>query len=266
MRLDALLLEKKLAGSREKARGYILAGQVIVDGRRIDKPGTAVSTEAGIEVLGGREKYVSRGGYKLEAAIEAFELDLQGLSIMDVGASTGGFTDCALQNGAEQVWAVDVGYGQLDWKIRIDPRVTVMEKTNIRLLEPEKIPMRFDLITVDVSFISLKLVFPVIKKLLAPNGSIICLIKPQFEAGRDKVGKKGVVRDPSTHLEVLVQVRGYARQNDLTIRKAAYSPLKGPEGNIEFLAYAVYQVPEADLDDRELEALVNQAHQALEAK
>lgn len=265
IRLDQLLLERNLAPSREKARAFILAGTVLVNGRRVDKPGTAVPADAEVSLSRNEDTYVSRGGYKLEAAVREFGLDFRGRIVLDAGASTGGFTDCALQNGAAGVWAVDVGYGQLAWKIRSDPRVTVLEKTNIRLIDPDQIPERFDIITVDVSFISLKLVLPVLRRLIKPGGIIVSLVKPQFEAGRDKVGKKGVVRDAATHLEVLEKCREYARENGLAVQKASFSPLKGPEGNIEFLFCLAAEAGDGSTDGLDLQALVSRAHQSLEA-
>lgn len=265
IRLDHLMMEKSLAPSREKARAYILAGHVFVNGRRVDKPGSSIPADAEVELAYVQEKYVSRGGYKLEAAIHEFGLNFDDMVVLDAGASTGGFTDCALQNGAARVWAVDVGYGQLAWKLRNDPRVTVREKTNIRLVDPESISERFDIITIDVSFISLKLVLPVLKALLKPEGSIVSLVKPQFEAGRERVGKKGVVRDQATHLEVLLNCREYARHNGLKLKQAAFSPIKGPEGNIEFLYHLVPDDGGRDVDGEALKDLVKRAHQLLEA-
>lgn len=236
-RLDLLLVERGMLPSREQARASILAGQVQVDGHRVDKPGTAVSVSAELSLLSEPRPFVSRGGVKLSKAIEAFGISLEGRVVLDAGASTGGFTDCALQNGARRVYAVDVGYGQLDWRLRNDPRVVVMERTNIRYLQPEALDGPVDIVTIDVSFISLLKVLPAVVKLLQPGGEIISLIKPQFEAGRDKVGKRGVIRSTEVHAEVLAAVAEGAAQLDLTLRGLTYSPLKGPEGNIEFLAW-----------------------------
>ena len=236
-RLDVLCVERGLAASREKAKAIIMSGIVYVDGVREDKAGTSFDESAAIEVRGTTLKYVSRGGLKLEKAMEVFELDLAGLTCLDVGSSTGGFTDCMLQNGAGHVYAIDVGRGQLDWKLRNDPRVTCMEKTNIRYVVPEDIGAAADFSSIDVSFISLVKVLGPVKDLLKENGRIVCLIKPQFEAGREKVGKHGVVRDENVHREVILKVRDYAESIGLTPIGLDYSPIKGPEGNIEYLMY-----------------------------
>lgn len=234
-RLDTLVVELGHFDSREKAKRAIMAGLVYVDGQRVDKPGSSVEIEALISVKGNAMPYVSRGGLKLEKAIKVFGLDFKDKVMIDIGASTGGFTDCALQNGAEKVYAVDVGYGQLDWKLRQDPRVMNLERTNIRYLESGKIEDLPDIATIDASFISLKLVLPKAKELTKHNGEIIALIKPQFEAGREKVGKKGVVRDPKTHLEVISSLCSFAAELDLFVEGLDFSPIKGPEGNIEYL-------------------------------
>lgn len=236
-RLDLLLTEKGLCESRSKAQAIIMEGLVFVGGQRVDKPGTAVSVEAEIEIRGNTCPYVSRGGLKLEKALAFFGVEPEGCVCSDSGASTGGFTDCLLQKGAKKVFAIDVGYGQLAWSIRSDPRVVVMERTNIRNVTPEQLGERLDLSVVDVSFISLKLVLPVIKSLLKPTGQVLCLIKPQFEAGKDKVGKKGVVREKETHLEVLNTFLETADSLGFTVVNLTYSPVKGPEGNIEFLGH-----------------------------
>ena len=236
-RLDVLLVEKGLASSREKAKAVIMSGIVYVDGSREDKAGSTFDEELPIEVRGTTLKYVSRGGLKLEKAVEAFSLDLQGKKCLDVGSSTGGFTDCMLQNGAEHVVAIDVGRGQLDWKLRNDPRVTCMEKTNIRYVLPEDIPYAADFSSIDVSFISLVKVLLPVRDLLRQSGRVVCLIKPQFEAGREKVGKHGVVRDKKVHAEVIRKVLDYASTIGYTVLGLDYSPIKGPEGNIEYLAY-----------------------------
>lgn len=236
-RLDILLVEKGLVASREKARALIMAGEVLVGEQKITKPGTEVLENLPIRIIGEGLKYVSRGGYKLEKALEEFKINLQGKIVIDIGASTGGFTDCALQNGAKLVIAVDVGYGQLSYKLRQDPRVVVLERTNIRYLEAFKLPVRPNFATCDVSFISLKLVLPKIKELLIPGGEAVLLIKPQFEAGREKVGKKGVVKDPKTHEEVINKIISFAIALGFAVRGLTYSPITGPEGNIEYLLY-----------------------------
>ena len=236
-RLDVLLVERGFVESRQKAQAVIMSGNVFVAGQRVDKPGTAVPNEADIEVRGHVLRYVSRGGLKLEKAMKSFPLTLEGKICADIGASTGGFTDCMLQNGAVKVYSVDVGYGQLDWKLRNDPRVICMERTNARYLTHEEIPDELDFASIDVSFISLKLIFPALQGLLREGGEIACLIKPQFEAGREKVGKKGVVRDPAVHLEVLENFLLHAKESGFTVVDVTYSPIRGPEGNIEYLGY-----------------------------
>jgi len=236
-RLDVLLTEKGLVESRSKAQAVIMAGQVYVDGQKADKPGISYEETVDIEVRGESCPYVSRGGLKLEKALRDFGVDPTGFVCSDSGASTGGFTDCLLQQGANKVFAIDVGYGQLDWKIRSDPRVVVMERTNIRYVTPEDLGEPLDLSVIDVSFISLKIVLPAIKALLKPTGQVLCLIKPQFEAGREKVGKKGVVREPETHKQVLDDFVELANTLHFTILGLTFSPVKGPEGNIEFLGH-----------------------------
>ncbi len=236
-RLDVLLTEKGLVESRSKAQAVIMAGQVYVDGQKADKPGISYEETVDIEVRGESCPYVSRGGLKLEKALRDFGVDPTGFVCSDSGASTGGFTDCLLQQGASKVFAIDVGYGQLDWKIRSDPRVVVMERTNIRYVTPEDLGEPLDLSVIDVSFISLKIVLPAIKALLKPTGQVLCLIKPQFEAGREKVGKKGVVREPETHKQVLDDFVELANTLHFTILGLTFSPVKGPEGNIEFLGH-----------------------------
>lgn len=236
-RLDVLLVEQGLLESRQKAQAVIMAGSVFVDGQRVDKPGTAVPNTAAIQVRGHALPYVSRGGLKLKKAMQTFPLTLDGKVCADIGASTGGFTDCMLQNGATKVYAVDVGYGQLDWKLRGDPRVVCMERTNARYLTHEQIPEELDFASVDVSFISLRLILPALDGLLSPEGEAVCLVKPQFEAGREKVGKKGVVRDPAVHLEVLEAFLEHAKESNFTVLGITYSPIRGPEGNIEYLGY-----------------------------
>ncbi len=236
-RLDVLLVEQGYAQTRAKAQAIIMSGSVYVDGQKADKAGTAFEETVSIEVRGASCPYVSRGGLKLEKALRDFGVDPTGFVCSDSGASTGGFTDCLLQQGASKVFAIDVGYGQLDWKIRSDPRVVVMERTNVRYVTPEQLGEPLDLSVVDVSFISLNIVLPVIKTFLKPTGQVLCLIKPQFEAGKDKVGKKGVVREPETHKEVLDNFVSLATELNFHILGLTYSPVKGPEGNIEFLAH-----------------------------
>ncbi len=236
-RLDVLLVEQGYADTRTKAQAIIMSGLVYVDGQKADKPGTAFEETVAIEVRSGGCPYVSRGGLKLEKALRDFGVDPTGFVCSDSGASTGGFTDCLLQQGASKVFAIDVGYGQLDWKIRSDPRVVVMERTNVRYVTPEDLGEPLDLSVIDVSFISLRIVLPVIKTFLKPTGQVLCLIKPQFEAGKEKVGKKGVVRDPGIHKEVLDDFLALTEQIGFTVLGMTFSPVKGPEGNIEFLAH-----------------------------
>lgn len=260
-RLDVLLVSLGLAESRAKAQATIMAGEVYVNGQKADKSGMEVDITSNVEVRGSACPYVSRGGLKLEKALRNFGVDPTGYVCSDSGASTGGFTDCLLQQGASKVFAIDVGYGQLAWKIRNDPRVVVMERTNIRYVTPEDLGEKLDLSVIDVSFISLSLVLPVVKTLLKPTGQVLCLIKPQFEAGRDKVGKKGVVRDAAVHEEVLQNFITLAKSLGFTIRNLTFSPVKGPEGNIEFLAHLSLQPGE---DSYPLPGdLVAQAHTAL---
>lgn len=245
-RLDVLTTEKGLFDSREKAKTSIMAGLVLVDGQVIDKPGTSVDEESEISLKEVLCPYVSRGGLKLEKALDTWNFSLQGAKAVDIGASTGGFTDCMLQNGAVKVYAVDVGYGQLAWKLRNDERVVCMEKTNIRYVTPDEIPEKIDFSSIDVSFISLTKVLEPVKRLLKEEGEIVCLIKPQFEAGREKVGKKGVVREKSVHLEVIEMVIAYAVSIGFEVLNLEYSPIKGPEGNIEYLLY-LKNHPEGEL-------------------
>lgn len=234
-RLDTLLVNKGLFPSREKAKASIMAGIVFVDGQRSDKAGNMVEEDAEIFVKENQCPYVSRGGLKLEKSMNTFDLTMDKKVCMDIGASTGGFTDCMLQNGATKVYAVDVGYGQLDYSLRKDDRVVNMEKCNIRYLDPESIDDVIDFISIDVSFISLKLVFPVATKLLKEDGKLVCLVKPQFEAGREQVGKKGIVRDEKVHLEVIENVINYAMDNELYPTGLTFSPVTGAKGNIEYL-------------------------------
>ena len=237
-RLDVLLVDRDLAENRTKAQAVIMSGLVYVDGQKADKPGTSFEETVEIEVRSGGCPYVSRGGLKLEKALRDFGVDPTGYVCSDSGASTGGFTDCLLQQGASKVFAIDVGYGQLDWKIRSDPRVVVMERTNVRYVTPEDLGEPLDLSVIDVSFISLRIVLPTIKSLLKSTGQVLCLIKPQFEAGREKVGKgKGVIRDPEVHIEVLDDFVALTKELEFTILGLTFSPVKGPEGNIEFLAH-----------------------------
>lgn len=233
-RIDTILVEKGLAESRERARALVMAGQVRIGDHVVAKPGTMVATDADIRVAGGLP-FVSRGGLKLQHALQQFGIEASGKVVADIGASTGGFTDCLLQAGAARVYAIDVGYGQLDWKIRQDPRVVVMERTNIRHLE--SLPEPVDLATIDVSFISLALVLPVVKRLLRPLGEAVALVKPQFEAGKEKVGKGGVVRDPAVHREVLLRVARTAQELGFTVLGVTKSPITGPAGNVEFLMH-----------------------------
>ena len=236
-RLYVLLVQQGLANSRELAKAYIMAGNVYVDGQKEDKAGTKVAVTAKLEVKGNQMKYVSRGGYKLEKAMDVFGIRLNGKICLDIGASTGGFTDCMLQNGASKVYAIDVGYGQFAWKLRNDERVVCLEKTNVRYVTHEQVPDEGDFASIDVSFISLTKVLPAVLGVLGEKGQMVCLIKPQFEAGREKVGKKGVVRDSSVHREVIEMIVEYVRTQSLGILGLDFSPIKGPEGNIEYLIY-----------------------------
>ena len=236
-RLDVLLVQQGLANSRELAKAYIMAGNVYVDGQKEDKAGTKVAVTAKLEVKGNQMKYVSRGGYKLEKAMDVFGVRLDGKICLDIGASTGGFTDCMLQNGASKVYAIDVGYGQFAWKLRNDERVVCLEKTNVRYVTHEQVPDEGDFASIDVSFISLTKVLPAVLGVLGEKGQLVCLIKPQFEAGREKVGKKGVVRDSGVHREVIEMIVDYVRTQSLGILGLDFSPIKGPEGNIEYLIY-----------------------------
>ncbi len=261
-RLDCLLFEQGLAQSREKARAMIMAGNVYVDNQKSDKHGTMLPLTAKIEVRGAALPYVSRGGLKLEKAMEQFPISLENKVCMDIGASTGGFTDCMLQNGARKVYAIDVGYGQLAWKLRTDARVVNLERTNVRYLTDEQVPEPVDFFSVDVSFISLCLVLPVARKFLADGGQAVCLIKPQFEAGRGKVGKKGVVREPSIHVEVVEKIVHFVLENGFSVEGLTFSPVKGPEGNIEYLAFLSKseQTHSVPLD---IPALVEESHRVL---
>lgn len=255
-RLDVLLYEKGIADSREKAKRLIMAGIVYVDNNKEDKAGSTFEETVNIEVRGKTLKYVSRGGLKLEKAMDVYGIRLDGYVCMDVGASTGGFTDCMLQNGATKVYSVDVGHGQLDWKLRNDERVVCMEKTNIRYVTPDDISDILDFASIDVSFISLTKVLGPVRDLLKPGGEVVCLIKPQFEAGREKVGKKGVVRDRNVHKEVIKMVTEFAENNGFSFKGLDFSPVKGPEGNIEYLLYIKKTEDMDEQDDKQSEDIV----------
>ncbi len=266
-RLDVLLVEKGLAPSREKAKAVIMSGIVYVEGSREDKAGAAFPVNVNIEVKGNTLKYVSRGGLKLEKAMREFNISLKEKVCMDVGASTGGFTDCMLQNGAVRVYSVDVGHGQLDWGLRNDSRVVCMEKTNIRYVTPEDIGEPVDFSSIDVSFISLTKVLLPVKNILGDKGKIVCLIKPQFEAGREKVGKKGVVRDKQVHKEVIEMVADYAKTIDLYPLMLDFSPVKGPEGNIEYLLYLSKNADDLNLSPKNehiIDEVVENSHAVLD--
>lgn len=263
-RLDALLVKMNLVQSRERAKTTIMAGLVLVDGKKIDKAGTMVKENAQIRVLGNTLPYVSRGGLKLEKAIKEFGVNLQGKVAADIGASTGGFTDCMLQNGAVKVFAIDVGYGQLAWSLRTDDRVINMERTNVRNVTPDDLGELIDLASIDVAFISLEKVLPAVKGMLKDGGEIVALIKPQFEAGREKVGKKGVVRDPKVHKEVIENVVDMARNMELVPHRLTYSPVKGPEGNIEYLVWLIKGAAEDTVSEELIETTVEKAHGKLD--
>ena len=265
-RLDQYLFDNGFFESREKAKASVMAGLVYVNGMKASKPGDTVKPDASVEVRGGME-FVSRGGYKLKKAMQVFPISLQGKVCMDIGASTGGFTDCMLQNGATKVYCIDVGYGQLAWKIRSDSRVVNMERTNIRYVTPDMIGEGADFASVDVSFISLRLVLPVLFELLKDSGEGVCLIKPQFEAGREKVGKKGVVREKSTHVEVVNNIVSFARECGFKVAGLDFSPIKGPEGNIEYLLHLKKRPEGTQVPDSltvKVEDVVAQAHGALD--
>ena len=267
IRLDQYLVENGLADSRQKAQAYIMAGDVFVNNQKADKAGLFLKETDSVEVRGAKLQYVSRGGLKLEKAMQTFPIDLNGCVCMDVGASTGGFTDCMLQNGATKVYALDVGYGQLAWKLRSDERVVNLERTNVRHLTHEQVPEEISFTSIDVSFISLTLVLPVVYEFLKEKGEVICLIKPQFEAGREKVGKKGVVREESTHVEVIEKVVTFADELGFAVKGLTFSPVKGPEGNIEYLAWLEKcdEASNADCMQHEfVKQLVAQSHQTLE--
>lgn len=257
-RLDMAVTELGLAESRQKAQAIIMAGEVYVNGQKVDKAGAPVAEDARIEVRGKSLRYVSRGGLKLEKAMQCWPIHLEGAVCADIGASTGGFTDCMLQNGAAKVYAVDVGYNQLDWRLRTHPQVVCMERTNARYLTKEQIPQELDFFSVDVSFISLHLILPAVRPLIRTGGQAVCLVKPQFEAGKDKVGKKGVVRDPAVHLEVLEHFLLHAAEADFAVKDITFSPIKGPEGNIEYLGYL--EAGGTDTYQGDLKDLVERSH------
>ena len=264
-RADIVLFEKGLVESRERGKRVIMEGNVYIGTLRVDKAGEKVDESAEIYIKNNPIKYASRGGLKLEKAIETFNIDLNNMLTMDIGASTGGFTDCMLQNGARKVYAVDVGYGQLDWRLRKDDRVVVMERTNIRNVKAEDIGEKIDFISIDVSFISLKLVLPVAMDLLKEDGELLALVKPQFEAGKDKVGKKGIIRDKKVHEEVLNTVISFSKEVGFKIKGISYSPVTGAKGNIEFLIYLTKSIAHVDHNEEEnfIEDLVNKAHSEL---
>jgi len=264
-RIDVLLTEKGYFPSREKAKAALMAGLVFVNGQIVDKAGTMIDEEAEIFVKGNQCPYVSRGGLKLEKALNEFGISVEGAVCTDIGASTGGFTDCMLQKGAVKVYAIDVGYGQLDYKLRIDERVVNMEKVNIRYLDFDTVKDPINFISIDVSFISLKLVFPVASQLLVPGGGLVCLVKPQFEAGREQVGKNGIVRERKVHEEVLRNVAGYAKDNGLLVSGITFSPITGAKGNIEYLMHLVKSDDEPSFDiENEIQKIVTISHETLE--
>ena len=262
IRLDVAVLERGLSESRAKAGALIMAGQVYVNGQKATTAGLTVKDSDKIEVRGEKMPFVSRGGYKLDKAVKAFHLQLQDCVCMDIGASTGGFSDCMLQNGAKKVYAVDVGYGQLAWKLRTDERVVNMERTNFRYLTPDDIAEQLDFASVDVSFISLKIILPVLYSLLRDGGEAVCLIKPQFEAGKENVGKKGVVRDPSVHAEVVETITQFAFDTGFSVLHLSFSPIKGPEGNIEYLMH-IKKEKEPIFADTDISALIAESHNTL---
>lgn len=262
VRLDVALVEGGFAESREKAKRLIMAGIVYVNNQKSDKAGNTVKPDDVIEVRGQALKYVSRGGLKLEKAMKVFPIDLSGFICADIGASTGGFTDCMLQNGASKVYAIDVGYGQLDWKLRTDERVVNLERTNFRYVTREQIPEELDFASVDVSFISLSLILPVMRTLLKNGGSAVCLIKPQFEAGKENVGKKGVVREKSVHIAVINKIICLLEENKFSLLGLDFSPVKGPEGNIEYLCY-IRKEDDFRIGDFSAEEVVEKSYEAL---
>lgn len=263
-RLDVLLVDKGICTSRERAKTNIMAGLIFVDGQRVDKAGEKVSVDADIVFKGEDLKYVSRGGLKLEKAMNTFGIDLTNKVCMDIGASTGGFTDCMLQNHASKVFSVDVGYGQFAWKLRTDERVVCMERTNIRYVTPEDIGVPLDFASIDVSFISLRTIMPAVKNLLGDKGEVVALIKPQFEAGREKVGKKGVVRDIEVHLEVVNKIVNFLIENDFNVLGLSFSPIKGPEGNREYLVYFTKdKEKEGTFELSQIDDVVRESHSQL---
>ena len=263
-RLDVLVYEKGLAESREKAKALIMAGVIYADNQKADKAGTVYPEDVKLELRGNKLKYVSRGGLKLEKAISSFSLDLRDKITMDIGASTGGFTDCMLQNGAKKVYSVDVGYGQLDWKLRNDERVINLERTNVRYITHEQVPDDLDFFSVDVCFISLVLVLPAVRPFLKDEAEAVCLIKPQFEAGKGKVGKNGVVRDKQIHREVIEKIYDFCLENGFSVLDMDYSPIKGPEGNIEYLIYIKKSDSPVSMKEFDIADLVERSHAELD--
>jgi 23S rRNA (cytidine1920-2'-O)/16S rRNA (cytidine1409-2'-O)-methyltransferase len=262
IRIDVALVEQGLAPSREKAKALIMAGVVYIGEEKCEKAGDMVLPDTPLEVRGGGLRYVSRGGLKLEKAMQLYGFTLNGKTCMDIGASTGGFTDCMLQNGACKVYSIDVGYGQLAWSLRTDERVVNLERTNVRYLTPEMVPDIIDFASIDVSFISLTLVLPVLYRFLAENGEVVCLVKPQFEAGKGKVGKKGVVREPQIHQEVCEKIYDFCVEHGFCVRAMTFSPIKGPEGNIEYLFYIQKSDPSDSVEKQTIESLVMESHEA----
>ena len=266
-RVDVLLVERGLAETREKAKRAVMAGIVYSNDLRMDKAGEKIATDAPLSIKGQMMPYVSRGGYKLEKAMETFDISVKDKLMIDIGSSTGGFTDCALQNGAKKSYAVDVGYNQLAWKLRQDPRVVVMERTNFRHSVPEDFTEGMpEFATIDVSFISLKLILPALKRILVPGSDVVSLVKPQFEAGREQVGKKGIVRDKKVHLQVVEQIRDFAEQEGFILKDATFSPITGGDGNIEFLFHLYWPGVNLDVHDKpkvNLEQVVEEAHKEL---
>lgn len=265
-RLDILLVQKGLVNSRELAKAYIMAGKVYVDGGKENKAGTKIDITANISVKADEMRYVSRGGYKLEKAMQEFPIELKGKICMDVGASTGGFTDCMLQNGAAKVYSIDVGYGQFAWKLRNDSRVVCLEKTNMRYITKEQVPELVEFASIDVSFISLTKVLPATWNVMSENGQLVCLIKPQFEAGREKVGKKGVVKDKNVHRDVIIKIIDFSMENQISVCGISYSPIKGPEGNIEYLIFLDKKTKGMSREEAHLlaEKVANSSHEFLD--
>lgn len=260
-RIDILLTERNLFESRAKSQSMIMLGKILVNGQKVEKSGTLIDENAKIEIIGEEMPFVSRGGLKLQKALEVFPINLRGKICVDIGASTGGFTDCMLQNGAKKIYAIDVGYGQLAWKLRNDERVKNLERTNIRNVTKENFEEILEFATIDVAFISLEKVLPVAKEILSESGEIVALIKPQFEAGREKVGKKGVVRDKKVHAEVLEKILKFAREIDFKVCGLDFSPIKGPEGNIEYLSYLSKKVDAEEINlDEKISAVIDAAH------